>query len=178
MKILVDDGIQEMVLREKHDFRICTACMGPALVSTEVKPAKPTDIAIPVGDYNIYVSRIQAPYICRITNDMIYSEDEIDSCPAFYDYSDRKRDGSLVTVDEDVEKMILDSKQDYRICTACDGPALVPTDVKGPKATDIVIPVGDYHIYISRIQVRHIRRISMDFVYSKEEIESCPAFRK
>ncbi|MCQ2079354.1 MAG: hypothetical protein MJZ38_04780 [archaeon] len=91
MQIEVDEAVKQMVLAEKHDFRICTACMGPALVSTEVKPPKDSDEKIPVGDYFIYVSRVQAPYIDRITMEMIYDEDEIDSCPAFYAYTDRKR---------------------------------------------------------------------------------------
>ena len=65
MQIEVDDAVKEHVLREKHDFRICTACLGPA--------------------------RVQAPYIDRITADMIYDEVEIDSCPAFYAYTDKKR---------------------------------------------------------------------------------------
>ena len=73
MQIEVDDAVKEMVLREKHDFRVCTACLGPALVSTEVKPYKESDVKLPVGDYTIYVSRIQAPYIERITMDMLYN---------------------------------------------------------------------------------------------------------
>ncbi|AMH95376.1 hypothetical protein AR505_1661 [methanogenic archaeon ISO4-H5] len=91
MQIEVDDAVREMVLREKHDFRVCTACLGPALVSTEVKPFKESDVKIPVGDYTIYVSRVQAPYIERITMDMLYDEEEIDSCPAFYNYTVAKR---------------------------------------------------------------------------------------
>ena len=55
---------------------MCTACLGPALVSTEVKPYKESDVKLPVGDYTIYVSRIQAPYIERITMDMLYNEEE------------------------------------------------------------------------------------------------------
>ena len=91
MQIEVDDAVREHILREKHDFRICTACLGPALVSTEVKGPKDTDLKIPVGDYIIYVSRVQAPYIDKITADMIYDEVEIDSCPAFYAYTDKKK---------------------------------------------------------------------------------------
>jgi Fe-S cluster assembly iron-binding protein IscA len=91
MQIEVDDAVREMVLREKHDFRVCTACLGPALVSTEVKPFKESDVKIPVGDYTIYVSSVQAPYIERITMDMLYDEEEIDSCPAFYNYTAAKR---------------------------------------------------------------------------------------
>lgn len=93
MQIEVDEDVKQMVLKEKHDFRVCTACLGPALVSTEVKAPKETDIKVPVGEYTIYVSRVQAPYVNRISMDMLYDEDEIDSCPAFYTYTDRKRYG-------------------------------------------------------------------------------------
>ena len=58
--------------------------MGPALVPVTVKAPKSTDIQIPVGDRTLYISRVQARYIDRVSMDMIYDEDEIDSCPAFY----------------------------------------------------------------------------------------------
>lgn len=95
MQIEVDDAVKELILKEKHDYRICTACLGPALVSTEVKPPKESDVKIPVGDYFVYVSRVQAPYIDKVTIDMLYDEVEIDSCPAFYAYTDKKRHHQL-----------------------------------------------------------------------------------
>ena len=81
-----------------------------------------------------------------------------------------------ITVDDDVKQMILDAKEDYRICTACTGPALVPIKVKPPKKSDIMIPIGDYVLYISSVQAMYINNVSMDMLYSEEEIESCPAF--
>ena len=45
-----------------------------------------------------------------------------------------------IQVDEDVKQMIMREGRDYRVCTACMGPALVPTKVKGPKESDIKIP--------------------------------------
>lgn len=81
-----------------------------------------------------------------------------------------------IEVDEDVKKMILDAKEDYRLCTACYGPALVPISVKMPKRNDVMIPVGDYVLYVSQVQAMYTNRITMDMVYSEEEIESCPAF--
>jgi hypothetical protein len=86
MEIIVDDAVIDMIKKEGRDYRICTACMGPALVSTEVKPPKESDIKIPVGDYTLFISRVQAPYIGEVTMDMLYDEEEIDSCPAFYGY--------------------------------------------------------------------------------------------
>ena len=81
-----------------------------------------------------------------------------------------------ITVDEDVKEMIIAEDCDYRICTACMGPALVPTSVKGPKESDIQIPVGNHILYISRIQAMYIDNVSMDMLYDEEEIDACPAF--
>jgi hypothetical protein len=58
--------------------------MGPALVPVSVKPPKTSDIQIPVGEHTLFISRIQARYLTRITMDMIYEDEDIDSCPAFY----------------------------------------------------------------------------------------------
>ncbi len=81
-----------------------------------------------------------------------------------------------IKVDDDVKKMIMSEGRDYRVCTACMGPALVPTTVKGPKDSDIKIPIGDNTLYISRVQAMYIDHVSMDMLYDKEDIDSCPAF--
>lgn len=84
MEIPIDDDVKQYIMSQGCDFRICTSCMGPALVPVTVKAPKSTDIQIPVGDRTLYISRVQARYIDRVSMDMIYDEDEIDSCPAFY----------------------------------------------------------------------------------------------
>ena len=84
MEIPIDDDVKQYIMSQGCDFRICTACMGPALVPVTVKAPKSTDIQIPVGDRTLYISRVQARYIDRVSMDMIYDEDEIASCPAFY----------------------------------------------------------------------------------------------
>ena len=84
MEIPIDDDVKQYIMSQGCDFRICTACMGPALVPVTDKAPKSTDIQIPVGDRTLYISRVQARYIDRVSMDMIYDEDEIDSCPAFY----------------------------------------------------------------------------------------------
>ena len=84
MEIPIDDDVKQYIMSQGCDFRICTACMGPALVPVTVKAPKSTDIQIPVGDRTLHISRVQARYIDRVSMDMIYDEDEIDSCPAFY----------------------------------------------------------------------------------------------
>ena len=83
MEIIIDEAVKNLIASEGCDYRVCTACMGPALVPVSVKPPKSTDIQIPVGEHILYISRIQARYINRVSIDMIYDEDEIDSCPAF-----------------------------------------------------------------------------------------------
>ncbi len=84
MEIQIDEDVAKYIESEGCDFRVCTACMGPALVPVSVKGPKETDLRFPVGGHTLYISRIQARYITRVTMDMVYDEYEIDSCPAFY----------------------------------------------------------------------------------------------
>lgn len=84
MEIIVDDDVKRLIMSEGRDYRICTSCTGPALVPTTVKVPKESDIVIPVGDNTLYISRVQARYINRVTYDMIYNREEMDTCPVFY----------------------------------------------------------------------------------------------
>lgn len=84
MEITVDQEVKDLIESQGCDYRVCTACMGPALVPVSVKSPKESDLKIPVGEHTLYISRVQAMYIDRVSMDMIYDEDEIDSCPAFY----------------------------------------------------------------------------------------------
>ena len=79
---------------------------------------------------------------------------------------------SMITVSEDVVRLIESKGQDYRVCTACSGPALVPITVKGPKESDIKIPVGNNTLYVSRVQAQYISEVTMDMLYDKEDIDS------
>ncbi len=80
----MDDAVIDLIKKEQRDYRVCTACMGPALVPTTVKGPKDSDIRIPVGENTLYISRVQAMYIDRVSIDMVYDKEDIDSCPAFY----------------------------------------------------------------------------------------------
>ncbi|MDY0293155.1 MAG: hypothetical protein RBQ77_01085 [Candidatus Methanomethylophilaceae archaeon] len=86
MVITVDDDVRDLIISSGQDYRVCTACMGPALVPVSVKHPKESDIRIPVGDHTLYVSRVQSMYVSRVTIDMVYEDEDIDSCPAFYVY--------------------------------------------------------------------------------------------
>ncbi|MCE5339021.1 MULTISPECIES: hypothetical protein [unclassified Methanoculleus] len=69
--IYVTDDVRSYVLQRKRDFRVSTACSGPILLPTSVKPPKATDLQVPVGDYTVYISKYQARYIDSIHRGMI-----------------------------------------------------------------------------------------------------------
>ncbi len=56
----------------------------------------------------------------------------------------------------EVVKYILEQKRDYRVCTSCGGPILMPIAIKKPKPNDIKVPVGDHILYVSATQARYI----------------------
>lgn len=89
---------------------------------------------------------------------------------------DRFGDIMEIIVDDDVRELIMSEGRDYRICTSCTGPALVPITVKTFKDSDIVIPVGKNRLYISIVQARYINRVTMDMLYGSNDMEACPVF--
>ncbi|MDR0309632.1 MAG: hypothetical protein LBH88_02600 [Candidatus Methanoplasma sp.] len=80
-----------------------------------------------------------------------------------------------IGVDAKVERLIRSEGRDYRVCTSCTGPALVPTTVKRPKESDIKIPIGKNILYISAVQARYIRKVTIDMLY-RDADGSCPVF--
>jgi len=79
-------------------------------------------------------------------------------------------------VDDDVKEFIISEGMDYRLCTTCSGPALVPTLIKAVKKSDIVIPVGEgFTLFVSAVQAEYISHITKDLIYDPEKIFSCPA---
>ena len=70
-EIVVSDDVKSYILQKNTDFRVCTSCGGPILLSTSVKPPKSSDYEIYIGDNIIYVSMYQARYIDRIDMDMV-----------------------------------------------------------------------------------------------------------
>jgi hypothetical protein len=53
---------------------------------------------------------------------------------------------------------------DFRICTSCGGPILLPVRIKPPKKSDILIKAGSNTIYISIHQVRFLQEIRGDMI--------------
>jgi hypothetical protein len=56
----------------------------------------------------------------------------------------------------EVVKFISEQKCDYRLCTSCGGPILLPVTIKKPKPSDIKIQVGGHTLYVSAIQAKYI----------------------
>ncbi len=71
-KIEVDPEVIDYIRRTGKDFRVSTDCSGPVIPPTDLKSPKETDLRIEVGSNTLYISRIQARYIDRVTMDMLY----------------------------------------------------------------------------------------------------------
>jgi len=83
-----------------------------------------------------------------------------------------------ITVEDAVKEMIIAEDMDYRLCTSCSGPALIPTLIKPPKESDMKIPIGNHRtLYISRVQLGYVTHVTMDLVYDPEKLFSCSALR-
>jgi hypothetical protein len=64
-------------------------------------------------------------------------------------------------VETEVEDFIRKAKKDYRLCTTCGGPAIVPADMSMPKDSDIKLKMGENTLHVSKVQARYIRQIEM-----------------
>jgi hypothetical protein len=78
-------------------------------------------------------------------------------------FSDRSHPGSIGISDEVLE-YINQRKCDFRICTSCGGPILLPISMKSPKPNDFQVKAGNYTIFISVHQVRYLNTIDMGMV--------------
>lgn len=69
-----------------------------------------------------------------------------------------------VTIVPEVIEYIRKRDCDFRICTSCGGPILLPVRVKPPKKTDLLLKAGDHTIYVSVHQARFLNSIQMDMI--------------
>jgi hypothetical protein len=76
-EIVLTEDVRAYVLRRKQNFRVCTSCGGPILLPVSMKPPKPSDLKVKVGDHTVFVSLYQARYHDVIHAGMI---------PRFRDY--------------------------------------------------------------------------------------------
>lgn len=66
-----------------------------------------------------------------------------------------------VKVEPEVQDYILKAKKDFRLCTTCGGPAILPVDMSIPKDSDIKVRIGDNTLHVSKVQARYIRQVDM-----------------
>jgi len=64
-----------------------------------------------------------------------------------------------IAVNEDVAEYVKRRGCDFRVCTSCGGPLLLPVSMKPPKSTDLQVRTGDHTIFISIHQVRYLHSI-------------------
>jgi len=69
-----------------------------------------------------------------------------------------------IMITEDVVEYVNRRQSDFRISTSCGGPILLPVKIKPPKETDILVPAGDYVIFVSIHQARYLSTIHMGMV--------------
>ena len=62
-------------------------------------------------------------------------------------------------IDPDVKAFITKHNGDFRLCTTCGGPVIVPVEMKSSKDSDIIVQIGPNKLYISKVQARYLRRI-------------------
>jgi len=77
-----------------------------------------------------------------------------------------------VTVVPEVVEYINRRDCDFRICTSCGGPILLPTRVKPPKKTDLLLKAGNHTIYVSVHQARFLNSIHMEMIPFFDDRES------
>ena len=81
----------------------------------------------------------------------------------FTNSHDRKGPGEI-TIRQEVIDYIDKRNCDFRICTSCGGPILLPTRIKPPKRSDLLLRAGDHTIYVSVHQARFLDTIHMDMI--------------
>ncbi len=66
---------------------------------------------------------------------------------------------SPIKIGAEMEEYIKSKSSDLRIATTCEGPLIFSVKISPPKATDLVIEVGERKVYISAVQAPHIKSI-------------------
>lgn len=70
-RFIIDEEVKEYIKNKNRDYRVCTTCGGPMILPIEIKPFKPTDLKVQIGDNTLYVSAFMARYINRIDKYML-----------------------------------------------------------------------------------------------------------
>jgi hypothetical protein len=88
-----------------------------------------------------------------------------------YARTDEKQAVRDVNIAPDVLDYIAKRNCDFRICTSCGGPILLPVQIKPPKSSDLLLHAGNHIVYVSVHQARYLHTIRMDMVPFFNEME-------
>jgi hypothetical protein len=69
-----------------------------------------------------------------------------------------------IKVSPDVKDIIVKAETDFRLRTTCGGPVIVPIAYSPKKESDIKIPIGNNVLYVSKVQAKYLREISMRMI--------------
>jgi len=81
-----------------------------------------------------------------------------------FTHSPNSAELSEVTIVPEVMEYINKRDCDFRICTSCGGPILLPTRIKPPKKSDLLLKAGNCTIYVSIHQARFLNSIHMEMI--------------
>lgn len=84
-EIRVDPEVIDYIIQSGKDYRVSTDCSGPVLMPVDMKPPKETDLKVKAGKQTLYISRVQARYITRVTMDMLFDPSRAVSCSVYDD---------------------------------------------------------------------------------------------
>jgi hypothetical protein len=87
-------------------------------------------------------------------------------------HSHGSADLSDVAIAPEVISYINKRDCDFRICTSCGGPILLPLRIKPPKKTDLLLQAGSHTIYVSIHQARFLNSINMEMIPFFDENDS------
>jgi NAD(P)H-flavin reductase len=59
-------------------------------------------------------------------------------------------------ITKEVKDFLKEQDCDFRVCTFCGGPVMLPITARKPKPSDIKIQVDDHILYVSVTQARYI----------------------
>ena len=94
-----------------------------------------------------------------------------------FGYSDGRSGMGEIVIAPTVMEYINKRDCDFRICTSCGGPILLPTRVKPPKKSDFLLKAGTHTIYISIHQARFLHDIRADMIpfFESEDLKGTNA---
>jgi hypothetical protein len=71
LSLKITPEMEEYIRARSTDLRVATTCEGPLIFSVRISPPKATDHILKVGERQVYISAVQAPYLKAIDASML-----------------------------------------------------------------------------------------------------------